>query len=1529
MVDGGRESLRILADCLARWKSCVGVSSLLRAVSLMQPTIRWANRSPVMLVVVLLVAFLAPASNEVLGRDRAVLGSLQTIELAAPPVNAPQRSRPSPSDSRLDPPPRTTDTPDPNETAIPPASQQNRDRVASRPSDATTPSSGSAGRQVLSIGDRAAQAAESFSNDLLRGATRTLQAGADPTRSNPEVIDSVATEAFELKAGRFVVRVTMGGGSATLWRGHIEARGGEIIDYDALGMQIDESVAMRLDNKRLLIEPMVARAFDAVDLVWDGATSESELIITLADADRPDSWHSHSITLAELLVAPGQWPLDDSGNRVQIARAPGDRIPVSIARDHLVFEPGEVFEFETAPHAVLDPNELHQFEVKIFRARTQFEAAPGQVIPEVSDLRDTGRSLPIAVTMPAEQGAYTVRLDVVTRRGTNPFVRPRVVASRSIDVIVASSKPGVAHWEEPQARTPIVPNLPIGLPRRLVPSQRGDQQQWSVLHVIEPGTSQWNERLRQFDAMNLVKRFRNDPIGSQAMQFERLEDRTWMKLEPGQWYAFPLPVTQLASPHRLDIQTSLHGIESEFERIMGVSIVEPDAKTWERIPQADIGFALRPPHTTGSATQWLETAEANSSMHFWPQSRSPWVIVSNLSKSRPLYVGTIELSAGPAQLEAAPSTTPLAPDARRLTATYLRRPELDASFQPTRLAEGSDVDWLEDWTYFEQGLDRLIQQTKASGLNAVAINIASDGGCWFPSEALQAGTRWDRGRFSDLGRDPLPKDLVELMLRKFDAAGLALVPVFDFNAPLPLVERTRRESNEYDVDQWDDSNSTLRRQRSSVGRADGFYDPAHPVVANALVDVISEFITRYETHPSLAGIAVRVGPGSHLFYAGAQWGMSRTNLERFANDMSLSEPQSSAQIMQGEELRADWLSWRAARMTDLFRRMQETVSRTDSLARRRLYIVGEDWYQGTNVLRRLHPTPRGRELDINGAALEVGFEIPRIRQMESIVLVQSLGIQPRENPSARRLERVLWSSRVGRSAALLPVQENEVARASAIQSVDHLIGSEVQNRSISVWANPSGLLVQRKAREISLTDLLPVTTAGVRQGNGSVRPTIVDEAAAERRALIEGIVEGDVVLLMDEAWSVPTNVDPQTREFLAVIQELPAYEFLTLNLPGSDTSAVMLRAAVHSDRMWVYFVNPSPWPVTATLRVRSVTDPGIERLGASRFTADRTLDEEGEPDGGIEIQAELPPFGIAAFTAASSMKLERIESSVSPEVLARVQQELDVLLTRVNEMGLDSATKIEVDNADFEQTTSSTSVPAWITSSSGVQVRASDDAFEGARVLAMSNRGTVAWARSRTIEAPRSGRLSLKVLVRSREGQPPAALRLSLEAQTPEGSYYQFAQIGASDDSDSPAIGNEWTPFAVHFDDLPCDSLSELRVGFDLMSEGDVEIDSLEVLDGWFDAGDQRVLFQRISVARLQLQQGNAIGPYRLLESYWARVILSRSATTEVTPLVVPTEPRTAAVPADSTTATPAAPATPRSLLERVRDFVPAPRSLR
>ena len=74
-------------------------------------------------------------------------------------------------------------------------------------------------------------------------------------------------------------------------------------------------------------------------------------------------------------------------------------------------------------------------------------------------------------------------------------------------------------------------------------------------------------------------------------------------------------------------------------------------------------------------------------------------------------------------------------------------------------------------------------------------------------------------------------------------------------------------------------------------------------------------------------------------------------------------------------------------------------------------------------------------------------------------------------------------------------------------------------------------------------------------------------------------------------------------------------------------------------------------------------------------------------------------------------------------------------------------------------------------------------------------------------------------------------------------------------------------------DDLPKDGLSELRIGFDLMSAGEVWIDQVEVFDIWFQQQEFHGLIKDVALVYSLQEHGNLLECEEYLQSYWPRYL--------------------------------------------------------
>ena len=140
-----------------------------------------------------------------------------------------------------------------------------------------------------------------------------------------------------------------------------------------------------------------------------------------------------------------------------------------------------------------------------------------------------------------------------------------------------------------------------------------------------------------------------------------------------------------------------------------------------------------------------------------------------------------------------------------------------------------------------------------------------------------------------------------------------------------------------------------------------------------------------------------------------------------------------------------------------------------------------------------------------------------------------------------------------------------------------------------------------------------------------------------------------------------------------------------------------------------------------------------------------------------------------------------------------------------------------------------------------------------------------------------------------------------------------------------------WASYRFPLTDLPVSGLTDLRVGFDLMGEGEVWIDSVEVYDLWFEDNERDELLKYIAAADFQLAAGQVGDCERFLDSYWPR-FLRQFVKLEDARLAGPVEGNLPIVPAakperpkpSAAIAAPAPePAERTSVLERMRHWWP------
>ena len=162
-------------------------------------------------------------------------------------------------------------------------------------------------------------------------------------------------------------------------------------------------------------------------------------------------------------------------------------------------------------------------------------------------------------------------------------------------------------------------------------------------------------------------------------------------------------------------------------------------------------------------------------------------------------------------------------------------------------------------------------------------------------------------------------------------------------------------------------------------------------------------------------------------------------------------------------------------------------------------------------------------------------------------------------------------------------------------------------------------------------------------------------------------------------------------------------------------------------------------------------------------------------------------------------------------------------------------------------------------------------------------------------------------------------LRLAVEGKLAGRDYYRYAVIGQPPGAGQEAkpIATTWGQYIVQFDDLPLDGLSQMRVRFDLMGAGEVWADDVQLFDLAFNESELRALYKLLTLADLNLQNGQVGDCMKLLNGYWPRFLMQNVPLAQAVPALA-AKP----APGPPSNDTPDE-AQPSSWMDRLKEFLP------
>lgn len=1269
------------------------------------------------------------------------------------------------------------------------------------------------------------------------------------------------------------VRVQWGGGQPQAWTGRIvlideaDPLTPQTFSWQTLSMEPDAAACVHEEAAALRIHQPRPIQQDGVELLVSDV-GRRRLVVEVAPARSGQPAVTTEVALADLLTQPVQLPLDSDGNRLTVRPAPGEMLRVAITATETgeplgICRPGDRIRCTVDPWLPVRGDGAATIELrmrlKVARESREIATETTMLAPRPADPAAAGaqpRAVPFEpvafdVVLPSTEAAYDLELEAIERAGLR---WSRAVATRTVQVVAVAEAP-----------TPVV----------------DDENEWRIVYELDPGSPKLHERLRRFPGSLPSMPLPSVPLPS-------LTRPTLPKLPNVTLPAVPLPNVPLPNvslPNMSLPNVPMPSVSALVPRLSGLlavghSIVEPHrlgpmlrlppadpvgGPSWEGIVIAGVqpgmphaveidlptdqegllavtvleldaaGATVQLRHAGGcDVRRDFAAAEPRLATHrfvFWPTTRNPLILLANPAATSSLTFGRVRVFAGPERLPAAPA---IDGGGRRLHA-FLEIPEF-LSFGGAQRAERQGGRATTDWHAHLTGIRHSADLLRAQRAGGALVVVHGRGAAAWPSPLTRSAPRWDCGA-DETGLDAGPKDLLEAICRVYGREGLTLVPAVSCDAPLPALEQLLARDG------------ALAAGIACVGR-DGrprrtsggstHYNILDERVQQAVMEVIAELAGRLQGEPAVDGVALVMPHDGWLHLPGVAWGLDDATFARFCRDVGAALPPddaperfaSRAALVEGP-LRERWLEWRAARVAEFHGRVADTLARSDD--RLSLSIVPTTLFAEGEVARRFRPllTEQAVEFDL----AEIGLDPARSTAHRRVVFVT-----PWVHGGAGFAEQVRIAT---------------ANRASAVL------------RGAATAARRGAVLVEQP-RECSVKAAVPHGPFGAATPPAVCRFQAVAVGGESERGLAEALLAADAERIYDMTLFTAAAATPLAGR--AAFESLPAVP-LDAGISGRGGSqTLVVRSHRQADGTWLHVINPTAAPGRLVFTFDTVEPAAQAVAGRTRLPLRPTAGRANELTLDIDAWG-MRTVWLGGDNRCQGVRLEHDEA-VSAEAAARLA------LLRTRRATLEAPPPLDaLDNPGFELgrgdaagTDGTSGVNGWeVVDARRGTVRSIDGGVGGGRAIAFAAGKGLATLRSNPFPRPASGRLSVAAWLRIPPGATQPPLRMALEGVQEAGEFYRFATVGGAEGR--RPLGGEWAQYVLQIDDLPERDLESLRVRFDLLSEGLVEIDEVRVFDLAFSEPQRVQLTRLLDGIDARLGAGDIAGSTLDLAGYWPRYL--------------------------------------------------------
>jgi hypothetical protein len=1250
------------------------------------------------------------------------------------------------------------------------------------------------------------------------------------------------------------VRITWGGGQPRAWTGRIaivnatDASGGaEPVNWRTLSSEPDAAAFVHEQAHALEVHHPRPITSDGIEVSVRDVRGR-RLVAALRPVGASTPPIAIEVPLTDLLGKPVSEPLDDAGNRFAAKIAAGDMLRVTLgdaAGDALamsreaVRRPGDRVRVTVDPllMAKADSGLPVVLTMRLKPTGEGAEIAAQEIVltPQPADPAVAGpqpiryAAVTFDVVLPAAEGAYEIDLEAMERSSLR-WTRP--LASRTVQVVAIADTvadvPTTADWKILYELDPGSPKLlerlrrlpGMGLPSMSLPSV-------PLPSMSLPSIPRPNLPLPKLPAVpvpsvsslsSMVPRLN----GLLAVGHSRVEAHPlgpMLRLPPGDdtgtpsWEGVLVANAEPGRPHVVEIE-----FPSDQDAAVGVAVLEADAAGSKVLPRHAGGFEVR-----------REPGAARLGTHrfaFWPTTRQPLLVIANAERKAALF-GRVRVLAGPVRL---PAAEPSAHRGGRRLHAYVADPTLTEFGGRDRVVrDGAGA--VSDWRSHFEATQHLVEQLRARAAAGAVVTVYAGGAATWPSAALRQAPRWGSGAATDTGLDPAPKDLLELLCRGCGREGVRLLPAVVFDAPLPAVETVLARGGA-------DATGIAcvgrdGRPRRTAGHGGLHYNILDPRVQAAVVEVVTEVVARTHDAAAVDGLAVMLPSDGWLHMPGVAWGLDDATFARFLADMKLQEPAAAANrfaaraaVVEGP-LRAEWLEWRVAQTTAFWTRLADVVAqgRPDRPARTLAVVPTTLLSSGENAAR-FRPTlaAEARTADI---FREIAFEPARFATDPRLLYV---------------------APQVRSGGASLAV---ESATAAA-------------NRALAVTTSArGGAVLFGEPRQLDLAGVAPHGPFSTAAVSGPVRIRTAATFAERDRSLAEAHVAADLEVVFDAGLVRSLPAEPWASR--QAVEALPAEP---LELVARAPAPLVVRSRQVGGRTWLHVVNTAGTSTMAIVAFDRQPLGAVDAVTGTRLSL-----------AGTTLAVPVDAWGMRGLWVEGAVQVTSAQVGYEPAVREAIATRVSQLKERRKTLEMPGPIDV-LDNPSFElggDMASSgairPSLPGWeiVEARRGTLAVVAGRDPEGSRAASFTSANGLSTLRSNPFTRPASGRLSIAAWLRIKEGDSQPPLRIALEGDENGREYYRFAAIGGI--AGGRPLGPHWTQFVLQVDDLPDAGLDSLRVRFDLLGPGSVEIDEVRLFDLAFDES-QRVQLTRMLTGLDQRLAADDVGGCLVdLAGHWPRYL--------------------------------------------------------